>query len=69
MCGRSQFLGAPREYISTDGGFNWSCKHRRVRAFAACYFNLFVGLLKFANKMLPLKLLAQISVTPLTLKM
>jgi len=23
-CGRSQFLGAPRECISTDGGFNWS---------------------------------------------
>lgn len=24
VCGRSQFLGAPRECISTDGGFNWS---------------------------------------------
>lgn len=23
-CGRSQFLEAPRENISTDGGFNWS---------------------------------------------
>lgn len=24
VCGRSQFLGAPRERVSTDGGFNWS---------------------------------------------
>lgn len=24
VCGRLQFPGAPRECISTDGGFNWS---------------------------------------------
>lgn len=26
VCGCSQFLGAPRECISTDGGFNWSVR-------------------------------------------
>ncbi len=44
--GRSQFLGAPRECISTDGGFNWSVGFQKsgLYAFVACYFNLFVCL-------------------------
>ena len=56
----SQFLGAPRECISTDGGFNWSVgfkkkkkeKKKRKKSglyavFVAGYFNLFVCLVCF----------------------
>lgn len=45
-CGRSQFLGAPREWISTDGGFNWSVGFPKsgLYAFVASNFNLFTCL-------------------------
>lgn len=40
VCGSSQFQGAPRECISTDGGFNWSVGFKnKLYASAACYFH------------------------------
>lgn len=35
-CGRSQFLEAPRECVSTDGGFNWSVGFQKIEAIGFC---------------------------------